>query len=650
MKRMRLGPGALVLATMLLIAGGCGDDGGAPTTDPEPDVVIPDSECQYHSQCEELLGSIGPCQKAACNGGTCELVTKPTWAECDDAQLALGECERGVCNQAGTCTATSADDGTSCNQAMWNACTGFQCMGGTCSTFAVEPCDDANPCTDDSCDSATGCQHTANTHPCNDLNPCTGDDVCGDGVCLGATDLCECDKDKDCAAYDDGDKCNGVWGCFDGVCAPIEKSEVTCAAGQDIGQCEVYGCNPANGKCELQDAEDYIACDDGDVCTGCPPGETCAQLDFCQNGVCKGGKNNPCSCDADADCADFGPQDGACGGLWLCNGGTCAESNAPAGTACDDGDPCTAGDLCVAGACISGTDPGCPTCQDYCASVQAACTGDLAQYASVDACVDYCESWAMLPLGDLSDTSGNTVGCRIYHAGAAAADPALHCDHAGPTGGNVCGTWCDNYCQLAQANCTGGDELYADGDACNTACADLEMSGAAGDTSGDSVQCRIYHLGVAGSPDGAATHCPHGAVDGGGVCVWVDPCLEMTCDDGDLCTDDGCDSMTGECTFDAVVCDDGDLCTTDACDAGTGQCAFDAVVCDDGDLCTTDACDAGTGQCTFDAVVCDDGDLCTTDACDAGTGQCTFDAVDCDDQDAVTVDACDPADGQCTHT
>jgi hypothetical protein len=41
--------------------------------------------------------------------------------------------------------------------------------------------------------------------------------------------------------------------------------------------------------------------------------------------------------------------------------------------------------------------------------------------------------------------------------------------------------------------------------------------GAAG---GDSVQCRIYHLGVAGS-DGdtsAAVHCPHGSVGGGGVC------------------------------------------------------------------------------------------------------------------------------------
>ena len=49
---------------------------------------------------------------------------------------------------------------------------------------------------------------------------------------------------------------------------------------------------------------------------------------------------------------------------------------------------------------------------------------------------------------DGGDTTGNTIGCRLYHAGAAAADPVLHCPHAGPTGGNVCGSWCDNYCQL----------------------------------------------------------------------------------------------------------------------------------------------------------------------------------------------------------
>jgi hypothetical protein len=35
---------------------------------------------------------------------------------------------------------------------------------------------------------------------------------------------------------------------------------------------------------------------------------------------------------------------------------------------------------------------------------------------------------------------GNTLECRIYHAGVAAGDAAFHCPHAGPTGAEVCGT------------------------------------------------------------------------------------------------------------------------------------------------------------------------------------------------------------------
>ena len=360
MKCMQL---ALVVmtATTLALLPACGDDGTSEATGDETgaDVVIPDSECQYHAQCVQELGDLAPCEQARCVDGQCVAEIKPTYAECDDPGLALGECERGVCNESGTCTATSADDGTSCKQAQWTSCAGFQCMGGSCVGYEPDDCDDGNPCTDDGCDPAQGCTHTDNTDPCNDLNPCTGDDVCGDGVCMGATDLCQCSNNNDCVAYDDGDKCNGKWGCVDQICQPLEGSEVTCSGGDDVGQCELYGCNPANGKCEVQDAEDYIECDDGNICSGCVPGETCPQFDFCQNGVCKPGKNNACGCDADAECALFGPQDGSCEGLWTCMGGTCTEGNAANGTPCDDADPCTAGDICVAGACIPGLGDGC---------------------------------------------------------------------------------------------------------------------------------------------------------------------------------------------------------------------------------------------------------------------------------------------------
>ncbi len=176
-----------------------------------------------------------------------------------------------------------------------------------------------------------------------------------------------------------------------------------------------------------------------------------------------------------------------------------------------------------------------PTCANYCAAVTDACTGENAAYGSEQACLDYCNTFGQLPEGTAGATDGNSIACRLYHAGVAAtsdANAAIHCPHAGPTGGDVCGSWCTNYCHLATANCTGTDAIYANADDCTVACATMDATGFIGDVDGDSVQCRIYHLGVAGdsASGGAATHCPHGSQDGGGQCVKPDPSCQLYCD------------------------------------------------------------------------------------------------------------------------
>jgi hypothetical protein len=76
------------------------------------------------------------------------------------------------------------------------------------------------------------------------------------------------------------------------------------------------------------------------------------------------------------------------------------------------------------------------SCDAYCASIATNCTGANTQYGMLDFCMASCESF---PVGAATDTSGNTLGCRTYHAGAAAGDPAVHCVHAGPGGAGVCG-------------------------------------------------------------------------------------------------------------------------------------------------------------------------------------------------------------------
>lgn len=165
------------------------------------------------------------------------------------------------------------------------------------------------------------------------------------------------------------------------------------------------------------------------------------------------------------------------------------------------------------------------SCAGYCAAVMSACTGANSQYPDVTACVNHCSAVAGWQAGSRGTPSGNTIGCRHYHAQIAAGltgsapDPVTHCPHAGPTGGNVCGTWCDNYCGLSARNCIGDNSLgYADEAACQTTCAAFPQNGATTATGGNSVQCRIYHLGApaAGDPE---THCPHGTTGGGGVCT-----------------------------------------------------------------------------------------------------------------------------------
>ncbi len=86
-------------------------------------------------------------------------------------------------------------------------------------------------------------------------------------------------------------------------------------------------------------------------------------------------------------------------------------------------------------------------------------------------------------------------------------------------------------------------------------------------------------------------------------------------------------------TDNTAACDDSDACTTvDTC--GGGLCVGGAAPsCDDGNVCTDDSCDPVSGCVnTANAATCDDGDACTTvDTC--GGGLCVGGAApDCDVQ------------------
>lgn len=111
------------------------------------------------------------------------------------------------------------------------------------------------------------------------------------------------------------------------------------------------------------------------------------------------------------------------------------------------------------------------------------------------------------------------------------------------------------------------------------------------------------------------------------------------CDDGNVCN--GLETcVSGQCVAGTpLVCDDGNPCTTDSCNALTGcvatpvangtPCA-DADVCDGAETCQNGVCQDGA------PLDCDDGLACTLDTCDSQSG-------------CVHTDNC-PAGQSCNHT
>lgn len=82
---------------------------------------------------------------------------------------------------------------------------------------------------------------------------------------------------------------------------------------------------------------------------------------------------------------------------------------------------------------------------------------------------------------------------------------------------------CLTYCDLSAEACVGNNALYDDDNACLARCANLNDTGIDDERSGDTVQCRIWHLETAMRLE-PTIHCKHGSQDGGGQCVGVSPC------------------------------------------------------------------------------------------------------------------------------
>ena len=101
----------------------------------------------------------------------------------------------------------------------------------------------------------------------------------------------------------------------------------------------------------------------------------------------------------------------------------------------------------------------------------------------------------------------------------AARDVAVGTDGAtgeAATDAPVSGAPCEAYCTAIMKNCTGQFQQYLSMSTCLAMCPNFEF-GREGDTSGNSLACRITHAALAAT-NGPAVHCPHAGPLGADTC------------------------------------------------------------------------------------------------------------------------------------
>ena len=483
-------------------------------------------------------GGLSPCSAQTpaaevCNGVDDDCNGLTDEQDCDDGN----PCTEDACMGAQGCQNTPLDDvecldGDACTQVD-------RCEQGVCVGDPVL-CDDSNSCTDDSCDAAQGCLYIENNESCDDGEPCTFGDTCKQGACVSGPTL-SCNDQNPCTE----DACDPVTGCVfsssDKPCDDGNPCSVgdSCATGvckgasfivcDDTNPCTTDSCNPLSG-CVYQPHN--LPCDDSNVCS---------IGDFCQAGGCKAGLDeitcddgNPCTtdvCDSEAGCK-FTPNE----------------------ESCTDGSDCTVDDTCSSGICVG---IGALKCDD-----ENPCTEDL--------CLPE-EGCSHLPTSGLPCSDGDlcTVGDECL-VGECTPGVEQKCDDGNPCTDDSCGV--DGLC-VHLANSTDCD----DSNACTSgdACLDSQCVGA-----------KI-----------------------------------VDCDDENVCTTDSCLPASG-CTyaFNSLACDDSNKCSVnDQCAQGTCI-SGSPQTCFDGNPCTNDSCSASEGcKNTNNDSDCDDGLACTQeDTCSGG--------------------------------
>ena len=265
-----------------------------------------------------------------------------------------------ACDDQDPCTKDSCDTASGqCGHEALTGCTGCSasqpCPSGICNPashlcvecLSASDCPaSGNPCMTVGCSAAKTCQQLPNDKPCDDGNPCTVNDACVSGSCKGGSG--GCDDGNACTA----DSCNG--GCMHSyLSGPCDDGDA-CTTGET---CMSGGCMAGGQK----------SCDDGKPCTvdvcdnktggcvndapaaegkGCSSGNKCTQGDSCKGGTCVAGP--AASCD-DANVCTNDSCSAASG---------CQHAGVPAGLSCGPGKMCDGNGKCASPAGMAFVDAG----------------------------------------------------------------------------------------------------------------------------------------------------------------------------------------------------------------------------------------------------------------------------------------------------
>lgn len=546
--------------------------------------------------CEPAVGCVytpsdDVCDDAnECTADTCSptfgCTTAPIAGACDDNNA----CTDGDECAGGICLGQSAVD---CDDA--NPCTVDACdpeIG--CIHTATAVCDDGNPCTDDDCDVDSGCVYANNTAPCEDGDVCTVGDQCGAGQCLAGNNP-DCDDDNVCTddiclpvigclslantqACDDGNACTLGDTCGQGVCQPgapdfacADIPGITCEVSGTAGQvvtCPVKLAR-ATQNTPLPAALQFVVYVDDSTL------KPVRFLDeFCLGTLCFPATVPPAPIYPQGHMVTTQPGDVA---MWT-GGGNVTVTNLSAPTTAITEAYFSNGTL-VGDALfmdfevelLSDVAPGDPVVVVFSNILGAAGDTSLLPGYVLDKVmvVGVADCTTVLDVCDdgnpctVDNCDADTLACVWSpHVGS--------CDD-----GNSCTT--QDTCEGTQ--CSGGPSIDCSD---NNPCTDDSCSEASGCVHlANSIEC----------DDNDA--CTEGDICSSGTCAGT---TVVECNDGNPCTDDFCTSDSGcqyavniEACTDNNVCTTGDVCENAVCQGG------DPINCDDGDDCTTDGCDPITG-------------------------------------------------------